>query len=248
MRAPTLVGTIDRRLLVTYRTDPETTARLLPAPLRPQLVRGSAVAGICLMRLAGLHPRLVPGRRGVSSVNAAHRIAVEWDTPKGVVTGVYIPRRDSGSLLNVAVGGRLFPAQLHRARFELVENAGELRFGFASVDGVTFARTHTRAAGALTTSRLFADLGQASDFFRRGDRGYSATDGGCLDGVQMRTTDWRVEPVEILDVSSSYFDDPDRFLPGTATVDSAVLMRDVPVTWVPLPPMAVRPRPAQSPG
>jgi hypothetical protein len=38
-----LVGVIERRLLMSYRTDPNVTALLLPAPLRPQLVNGWAV-------------------------------------------------------------------------------------------------------------------------------------------------------------------------------------------------------------
>jgi len=38
----------ERRLLVNYRVDPDVAATLLPAPLRPKLVNGWAVAGICL--------------------------------------------------------------------------------------------------------------------------------------------------------------------------------------------------------
>ncbi|MEA2492488.1 MAG: hypothetical protein QOJ29_399 [Thermoleophilaceae bacterium] len=37
---------------------------------------------------------------GLRSENASHRIAVEWDTAVGIRTGVYIPRRDTGSGLN----------------------------------------------------------------------------------------------------------------------------------------------------
>ncbi|HEX7276316.1 MAG TPA: hypothetical protein VF244_02995 [Acidimicrobiales bacterium] len=38
----------------------------------------------------------------------------------------------------------------------------------------------------------------------------------------------------MISARSSYFDDPDRFPPGSATVDCALLMRNVPVTWVAL--------------
>jgi len=82
-----MVGVVERRLLVNYRADPETTARLVPAPLRPQQVNGWAVAGICLIRLGRLRPRHVPAVLGLRSENAAHRIAVEWDTPGGLATG-----------------------------------------------------------------------------------------------------------------------------------------------------------------
>jgi hypothetical protein len=238
MRPPRMVGVVERRLLVNYRTDPEITAGLVPAPLRPQMVHGWAVAGICLIRLGGLRPRHVPRALGRRSENAAHRIAVEWDTPGGVATGVYIPRRDSGSLVNTAVGGRLFPGQHHRARFETAETPQELRVGFASTDGTASVRVHVRTSHGLAGSSLFADIDEASAFFRRGGVGYSArNDEHFLDGLELRTTAWRVEPVEVLSASSTLFDDTALFPAGSAILDCALLMRDVPVTWVPLPPM-----------
>ena len=235
-----MVGVVERRLLVNYRADPEVTARLVPAPLRPQVVNGWAVAGICLLRLGHLRLRGVPGGLGLRSENAAHRIAVEWDTADGVASGVYIPRRDSGSLMNVLAGGRLFPGRHHRARFDTHETAGELRVGFAAADGAASARVHVRTVDRWTGSRLFADLNEASTFFRRGAIGYSATDDGRrLDGIALRTNAWRVEPVEIQAAQSAFFGDETRFPAGSVTLDCALLMRDVPVTWEPLPPLAI---------
>jgi hypothetical protein len=235
-----MLGVVERRLLVNYRIDPQITARLLPSPLRPQLVRGWAVAGICLIRLGRLRPRYVPGMLGLRSENAAHRIAVEWDTPDGVATGVYIPRRDSDSAINVMIGGRLFPGQHHRARFDVHETAQDIRVAFASADRAAAVRAHARTTGEWTASGLFANLDAASDFFRHGAAGYSATrDGHCLDGLELRTSAWQVEPVEILTAHSTFFDDTTHFPPGSAMLDCALLMRNVPVTWNPLSPMPV---------
>ncbi|MDF2434699.1 MAG: hypothetical protein JWP44_4330, partial [Mucilaginibacter sp.] len=50
IRIPALATNIERRLLINYRLDPGVAQSLLPDTLRPQLVRGSAVAGICLLR------------------------------------------------------------------------------------------------------------------------------------------------------------------------------------------------------
>ncbi len=47
----TLDGTIERRILINYRLDPAAARQLVPSPLRPQLVAGSAVAGVCLIRM-----------------------------------------------------------------------------------------------------------------------------------------------------------------------------------------------------
>lgn len=234
-----LHGVVERRLLVNYRTDPQLTARLVPAPLRPQQVNGWAVAGICLIRLGQLRPPGVPEVLGLRSENAAHRIAVEWDTPAGLATGVYIPRRDSGSVLNAVVGGRLFPGRHYRARFDTSETADELRVGFTSVDGTASVRVRVRTADHLTGSHLFADLDQASAFFRKGAVGYSATrDDGTLDGLELRCDAWRVEPVEVRAAESSFFDDPARFPAGSAMLDCALLMRDTPVSWEPLATMS----------
>ncbi|MFE8975478.1 DUF2071 domain-containing protein [Streptomyces cyaneofuscatus] len=115
MIRPRLSSTIERRLLVNYRVDPSVAAALLPAPLRPQLVRGQAVAGICLLRIGGVRPGWAPAATGLTSENAAHRISVEWDGPDGVECGVYIPRRDTASRLNAFAGGRIYPGEHGRA-------------------------------------------------------------------------------------------------------------------------------------
>jgi len=56
MRLPEIHGIIDRRILANYRVDAEVAAALLPAPFRPKLIHGFAVAGICLIRLKQLRP------------------------------------------------------------------------------------------------------------------------------------------------------------------------------------------------
>jgi hypothetical protein len=238
MRPPRMSSVVERRLLVNYRVQAEVAARLLPVPLRPRHVGGWAVAGICLIRLGGLRPRWAPGGFGLRSENAAHRIAVEWDGPRGRQTGVYIPRRDSGSVVNVIAGGRLFPGEHHRARFDVHETPHDLRVAFASADGTTRVSVDVTAAQRFAPSELFADLGEASEFFRRDCAGFSATrNGRRLDGVELHTDRWRVEPVEVHAVRSSFFDDPRLFPPGSAVLDCALLMRDIPATWRPLEPL-----------
>ncbi|HEY0541086.1 MAG TPA: DUF2071 domain-containing protein [Actinoallomurus sp.] len=238
MRSPRLSSVIERRLLVSYRVEPEIAARLLPPPLRPQRVEGWAVAGICLIRLGRIRPAWLPGVPGLRSENAAHRIAVEWDGPQGPRTGVYIPRRDSGSLIAVAAGGRLFPGRQTRASFQVRESADEFGISVVSQDDATRMSVEASVAERLTGSMLFADVDKASEFFRCGSVGFSPSrDGTHLDGVELRTGAWRVEPLEIRGLTSSFFDDRTRFPKGTATADCALLMRDVPATWHPVPPL-----------
>ena len=65
-----------------------------------------------------MRPRFLPGAFGVSSENAAHRVAVLWNDETGVEReGVFIPRRDTDSVINRLAGGRLFPGRHDAPRF-----------------------------------------------------------------------------------------------------------------------------------
>src|SRR5262249_30651973 len=127
MRIPIIRGVIDRRILVNFRADPAVLARLLPPPFRPKLIHGAGLAGVCLIRLQRIRPRFWPSCLGLSSENAAHRIAVEWDQGGEVREGVFIPRRDTSSWLNALAGGRLFPGVHHHATFRVQEQGGRYR-------------------------------------------------------------------------------------------------------------------------
>src|SRR5262249_24584408 len=84
--------------------DPAVLATTLPPAFRPKLHRGRGMVGICPIRLRGVRPRLLPSWLGISSENAAHRTAVEWDEGGQVQEGVYVRRRDASSWLNALAG------------------------------------------------------------------------------------------------------------------------------------------------
>jgi Uncharacterized conserved protein (COG2071) len=75
MKLPVIRGTIDRRLLANYRIDPSVIKAVLPRPFRPKIINGSAIGGICLIRLKSIRPSFFPFKYGIRSENAAHRIA-----------------------------------------------------------------------------------------------------------------------------------------------------------------------------
>ena len=79
MKIPVITGIIRRRILLNYRVQPEVLATILPGNFRPKLVKGQAIAGICLIRLEQIRPKGLPAMIGISSENSAHRIAVEWE-------------------------------------------------------------------------------------------------------------------------------------------------------------------------
>jgi hypothetical protein len=240
MRPPVLAARIERRLLVNYRVDPDRAQHMIPERFRPVIVAGHAVAGVCLIRLGDVRLPGLPRFVGLRSENAAHRIAVEWDDDGGTHTGVYIPRRDSGALANVFLGGRVFPGVHHYAHFDVHETATDLDIAFRAHDGAVAVDASVAVSNDLAGSELFPSLADASAFFEHGCVGMSATrDGDRADAVELCTSAWKVEPVTVKSVHSSLFDDPARFPAGTATLDCALLMRNVPVAWRAIPSVAL---------
>jgi len=232
MRFPIIRGTIDRRILANYRVDSEAIRRILPAPFEPQLVGGFAIAGICLIRLKHLRPRFAPPQLGISSENAAHRIAVEWEENGQRKFGVYIPRRDTDSRLNVVAGGRLFPGEHHHARFRVDEADDHLSVAMQSDDGQISIAVSGNLADRLPETSVFESLQHASDFFAGGSLGYSATSQpGRFDGLELRCQNWQVKPLAIERIESSFFDDLTRFPAGSIHFDCALVMRGVDHEW-----------------
>jgi hypothetical protein len=222
-----IVARIDRRLLVNFRVDPTALHRVLPDGLRPQLVDGSAVAGVCLLRMAGLRPRWAPRGIAWGAENAAHRIAVEWDGPTGVRRGVYTPKRYSASWVPVALGGRVMPGVHQHARFDVDEDEERFRVGFDATDAEVDVDVE-RVPAHRWTSSVFRDVDQASDFFRAGSTGWSPNHRGALEGLELRTDAWQVSPARAHRVQSSFIDALPR---DSAEFSDVLLMRNVPVTW-----------------
>jgi hypothetical protein len=230
---------IERRLLVSYRIDPERVDALLPRPFRPQLINGHAIGGVCFIRMSALRPARLPRAAGMTSENVAHRFAVEWDDEQGGHTGVYVPRRDTSSRMTAAVGARIFPGAYHFARFRVSEPADFIRIGVLSRDRVVSLSVAAAPTAALN-SGVFASLDEATDFFRRGAVGYSPSSaGGCLDGVHLHSTSWVARPMAISAMSSSLFDDASIFPDDSCTLDSALLMTNITARWTAAPAKAL---------
>jgi hypothetical protein len=233
MRIPVLNGTIKRRLLVNFRVDPDVIQRLLPVPFGPKLHGGHVIAGICLIRLEHIRPAVLPELLGFSSENAAHRIAVEWTDTSGIAReGVFIPRRDTGSRLNSFAGGRIFPGEHHHASFAVSDDGQNIDLAMQSDDGKISVRVAGQASDSLPASSCFNSLLEASAFFEGGSLGYSVTsDATRLDGLLLRTLQWRVQALAVSTADSSYFADRTHFPDGSVEFDHALVMRDIVHEW-----------------
>lgn len=169
-----------RRLLVTYRVDPDIAAHIVPAPFRPQLVRGSAVGGLCLIRLEALRPGWLAPEVGASSEAVAHRFAVEWDEGNVTRHGVYVSHRHSSSAIASLAGGRVFPGFQQHARIHTEESATRSRVRVQA--GAYSAQADIEDADDWA-SELFDTPQQASDFYRAGVVGWSPRRGRSRRGL-----------------------------------------------------------------
>jgi hypothetical protein len=232
MKIPVIRGLIDRRILVNYQVNPTVLAAALPAPFRPKLVCGMGMAGICLIRLKHIRPWPVPAWLGISSENAAHRVAVEWDERGEVREGVYVRRRDTNSGLNTLAGGRIFPGIHHRAAFSVKETSDKFEIALQSRDGQTAMSLRAVTTDQFPSSSIFGSLTAASGFFQGGSLGFSATpDSQRFQGLELRCKAWRMEALEVTDVRSSYFDNECLFPKHSIRFDSALLMRGIEHEW-----------------
>lgn len=235
MKIPTITGVIDRRILINYQVDKDVMSNLLPAPFRPKLVEGKAVAGICLIRLKNIRPKGFPAGMGISSENGAHRIAVEWTENGQVKEGVYIPRRDTSSRLNFIAGGRLFPGVHHLAKFNVDEKEGQYLVEFRS-DDKTFLSIKASETYRWNPESIFNNMECASCFFESGAVGYSPNKSGkSFDGLELQTYNWKVSPLDVPEVRSSFFENEALFPKGSTNFDNALLMRGIEHEWRSLP-------------
>src|ERR1051325_3642411 len=232
MQIPIIRGVLDRRILVNFRVDADVLARQLPAPFRPKIVKGKGMAGVCLIRLKNIRPRFLPSYFGISSENAAHRIAVEWDQGGKTKEGVFIPRRDTSSRLNTLVGGRLFPGVHNHAAFRGREHDDRYRIEIASDDRQTHLMVEGHVAQELPAGSVFGSTKEASAFFERGSLGYSVTgEPGKFDGLELHSFNWQVQPLAVEKVESSFFENEKLFPPGSVEFDCALLMRGIEHEW-----------------
>ena len=229
---PMIQGVIARRMLLNFRADADVVQRLLPEPLRVDQQQGYAIVGICLIRLENLRPNGIPGPLGLSSENMAHRVAIQFPDRDGMRPGVFIWRRETDQRLVELLGGRLFPGVHHHARFQVRENANRLSMDVTTEDGKADVCFSARVSGEWRQTDSFGSFEEVSEFFRKGDCGFSCSlRGGELEGLQLKTLKWAMVPMDVESQHCAFYSDSQRFPAGSIEFDCGLLMRGLPHEW-----------------
>jgi hypothetical protein len=233
MRLPAIHGYIDRRILINFTVDPNVVRKIIPEPFRPKVYNGKTIVGICLIRLKNIKPKGFPDFMGISSENGAHRIAIEWDEEGETKQGVYIPRRDTSLRLNKLAGGRIFPGKHNLAKFNVKEGGGKYHIDFASEDHTSIL-IDAIESNQFPTDSIFENLSNASAFFERGEVGYSPHK-NTYEGLMLQVYTWQVQPLEVTNIHSSFFENLNIFPEGSVRFDNALLMTKAEHEWKTVP-------------
>lgn len=229
MRLPTIHGYIDRRILVNFTANPDAVQKIIPEPFKPKVFKGKAIVGICLIRLKNIKVKGLPDFMGISSENGAHRIAVEWEEEGETKEGVYIPRRDTSLRLNTILGGGLFPGKHYLAKFKVKEGNGNYHVDFTSSDNTSIS-IDAKETSQFDPNSIFETLENVSEFFEKGAVGYSPNR-DKYEGLKLQAYTWQVQPLEVQNVHSSFYENEAVFPKGSIHFDNALLMTRVEHEW-----------------
>jgi hypothetical protein len=119
-----------------------------------------------------------------------------------------------------------FPGVHYRARFQVCEDESRLAMDVTSKDGQANVSFSARISGEWRGTPSFDTFDEVSEFFRKGDCGFSCTlRGDELEGLQLKTLEWSMVPMDIESQRCSFYSDPQRFPAGSLEFDCGLLMR-----------------------
>jgi hypothetical protein len=228
-----LTGIMARRLLVNWRVPVSMAERVLPPAVRPKVIAGHAVAGLCWVRLEQLRPVGLPAFAGLASENLAVRIAIEWAGGSGAI----IFRRDTASRFIASISRHANFGEQHFGTFQAHDEGRETQISASGFeDGQAHHTSVIDSPDAVNASSVFSDVSSADAFFCNCSRGYSAgRKPGTWVGLCLQLHEWNFKPVRLVSARSTLID---SLFEGTAVLDSAFIMRNLRHTWTPMPVMS----------
>jgi Uncharacterized conserved protein (COG2071) len=224
-RLPSVRALVEERIIFTYRLPADHLESLLPVTwLTPQLVDGSAVASVCVLRLSKITAGPVPSLFGVQSISAARRYGVR-DERSGGSPAVFVTERTTNSVLGSLFTGAGFsaehehvPATISRDDDSTLVTLGSDRF------------TGRAVASPRWSSSLFPTLEDFSTFLAEGIRSYGPSRReGQLTVLDLSKEDKGYEPLTAREVGGSLVQ---PWLDAGAVLDSVARTVNAKYRWI----------------
>jgi uncharacterized protein YqjF (DUF2071 family) len=226
-------------LSLNYAVTPAALARLLPAPLEPELHRGTAWVQVLMSSLREMRPQGLSGLLGFNFYQVSYRAAVRYRNAEGQWRrGGYFVRSETNDPLMRRIGNTLTEFKFHEfgeADMVMAREAERLTFAVDPVQGFPGGRLvgmldtqplPTAPAGSVWPSleALHEPLVECYDAF------------GAADGyVYVLTIDrepWNARFVRPVELYCEYMQD--GALSGHSRLDSVLHLRECPYRWRPL--------------
>jgi hypothetical protein len=219
---------VDRRILILYRVSAAVLEQILPAAAEPRHVADRALAGIAFRRRWMTRSRLVPARLGTTHC-ATHFVLVRGCSGPDRHPGIFTFRHDSSSRWQAwwtSAGGG------HHARFEVVDRVDSLELVGDSDDQVMHLLLKAQVARGLPDSSVFRSVPQVADCLAADLAGLGLLQppgaGGQGGSVWSHL---RLEPLDVVQLESSFFDRWRHVSPGLVEFDSAFSLREDQLAW-----------------
>jgi len=102
----------------------------------------------------------------------------------------------------------------------------------ATNDGKADVHFSAQRLGEWRPTPSFGSLDEVSEFFRKGDCGFSCSlNGDELEGLKLKTLKWEIAPMNVESQHCEFFADVRRFPAGSIEFDCCLLMRGLPHEW-----------------
>ena len=223
-RLPSVRALMEERLIFNYRLPAEHLEGLLPVPwLTPQLVDGSAVASVCVLRLSRIAAGSIPSFLGARSISTARRYGV-LDGRHNGSPAVFVTERTTNSTPGSFLTGIGFSA-----RHEYVP-ASVHRDGWSTLVTLGAGRFHGRVAPAHQwSSSLFPALESFSTFLAEGVRSYGTSrHAGRLTVLDLSKEDSGYTPLTAQEIGGSSVQ---PWMEAGAVLDSAARTANSRYRW-----------------
>ena len=224
-----ITGKIERRILINYRVAPQVLKPILPPQFSPRVKNGFTICGICLIQFSKMRPTFLPEYMGSSSENGTHRFCVQWNNGENLQKGVYVLQRFTNSRLHELGSNLLSPGALSFAKFNSYKDGDEYGVKFQSNDGY-IVNVKAKKSNNFSSS-VYDSLEEVSHDFETDSIGYSPSQKSHYNGVEIITKTWKITPMEIISMQSSFFENENIFPKGSVELDHCFFMEDINHTW-----------------